>query len=84
MLREISSDLQVINDKISQLIYVERATKDVNDEIKKLAHHYSEYSVQLDTGVIGINEFIDSLQLGANSNGSSVMLGETVEIIKYY
>ncbi|WP_050475608.1 ATP-dependent nuclease [Escherichia coli] len=75
LLREISSDLQVINDKISQLIYVERATKDVNDEIKKLAHHYSEYSVQLDTGVIGINEFIDSLQLGANSNGSSVMLG---------
>ena len=75
LLREISSDLQVINDKISQLIYVERATKDVNDEIKKLAHHYSEYSVQLQTGVIGINEFIDSLQLGANSNGSSVMLG---------
>ncbi|WP_258128956.1 ATP-dependent nuclease [Escherichia coli] len=75
LLREISSDLQVINDKISQLIYVERATKDVNDEIKKLAHHYSEYSVQLDTGLIGINEFIDSLQLGANSNGSSVMLG---------
>lgn len=75
LLREISSDLQVINDKISQLIYVERATKDVNDEIKKLAHHYSEYSVQLDTGVIGINEFIDRLQLGANSNGSSVMLG---------
>ena len=75
LLREISSDLQVINDKISQLIYVERATKDVNDEIKKLAHHYSEYSVQLDSGVIGINEFIDSLQLGANSNGSSVMLG---------
>ncbi|HDT6153256.1 TPA: AAA family ATPase [Escherichia coli] len=75
LLREISSDLQVINDKISQLIYVERATKDVNDEIKKLAHHYLEYSVQLDTGLIGINEFIDSLQLGANSNGSSVMLG---------
>ncbi|CAI1555777.1 ATP-dependent nuclease [Serratia entomophila] len=75
LLREISTDLQLINDKISQLIYVERATKDVNDELKKLAHHYSEYSVQLDTGAIGINEFIDNLQLGANANGSNVMLG---------
>ncbi|HCR3443675.1 TPA: AAA family ATPase [Morganella morganii] len=75
LLGEISIDLQSINDKISQLIYVERATKDVNDELKKLAHHYSEYSVQLDTGAIGINDFIDNLQLGANTNGSNVMLG---------
>lgn len=75
LLGEISLDLQSINDKISQLIYVERATKDVNDELKKLAHHYSEYSVQLDTGAIGINDFIDNLQLGANTNGSNVMLG---------
>jgi len=75
LLGEISLDLQSINDKISQLIYVERATKDVNDELKKLAHHYSEYSVQLDTGAIAINDFIDNLQLGANTNGSNVMLG---------
>ena len=75
LLGEISLDLQLINNKISQLIYVERATKEVNDELKKLAHHYSEYSVQLDTGAIGINDFIDSLQLGANTNGSNVMLG---------
>lgn len=75
LLGEISSDLQVINNKISQLLYVERATKDVNDELKKLAYHYSEYSVQLDTGAIGINDFIDNLQLGANTNGSNVMLG---------
>ncbi|WP_392565355.1 AAA family ATPase [Utexia brackfieldae] len=75
LLGKISSDLQVINNKISQLLYVERATKDVNDELKKLAYHYSEYSVQLDTGAIGINDFIDNLQLGANTNGSNVMLG---------
>ncbi|WP_192458774.1 ATP-dependent nuclease [Musicola keenii] len=75
LLVEIGSDLQLINDKISQLIYVDRATKDINDELKKLAHHYSEYSVQLDAGAVGINEFIDNLQLGANANGSNVMLG---------
>lgn len=31
--------------------------------------------MQLDTGAIGINDFIDNLQLGANTNGSNVMLG---------
>lgn len=74
LLGEISSDLQSINDKISQLIYVERATKD-NDELKNLHIITQNILVQLDTGAIGINDFIDNLQLGANTNGSNVMLG---------
>ncbi|MFC6670157.1 ATP-dependent nuclease [Marinobacterium aestuariivivens] len=72
---EISRDLVTLNDKISQLVYVDRATKDVNNELKKLAHHYSDYEVQLDTGAIQVSDFIDRLKLGANNNGSSVMLG---------
>lgn len=36
LLGEISTDLQLINDKISQLVYVERATKEINDELKNL------------------------------------------------
>jgi putative ATP-dependent endonuclease of the OLD family len=75
LLEKITSDLQEINNKISELRYVEKATSDVNDELKKLAYHYSEYSVRLATGVIGINHFINNLQLGANTHGSNVMLG---------
>ncbi|ECC1693021.1 ATP-dependent endonuclease [Salmonella enterica subsp. salamae] len=75
LLSEISTDLKELNDKVSQLVYVDRATKDVNEELKKLAYQYAEYSVQLDTGAICINDFIDNLQLGANANGSNVMLG---------
>ena len=75
LLAEISLYLKDLNDKVAQLIYVDRATKDINEELKKLAYQYKEYSVQLDTGAIGINEFIDSLQLGASTNGSNVMLG---------
>lgn len=75
LLIELSSDLQAINEKVSQLIYVDKATSEVNEELKKLAYQYAEYSVQLDTGAIGINDFIDNLKLGANTNGSNVMLG---------
>ncbi|WP_412502785.1 ATP-dependent nuclease [Shewanella chilikensis] len=75
LLGEISSDLEALNEKVSQLIYVDKATKDVNDELKKLAHHYADYEVQLDTGAIQVNDFIEKLQLGANTNGSNVMLG---------
>lgn len=75
LLVELSSDLQAINEKVSQLIYVDKATSEVNEELKKLAYQYAEYSVQLDTGAIGVNDFIDNLRLGANTNGSNVMLG---------
>ena len=75
LMAEISADLININEKVSQLVYVEKSTSDVNEELKKLAHHYSDYSVQLDSGAIQVNQFIEKLQLGANSNGSSVMLG---------
>lgn len=75
LVEEISEDLNDINDKISQLFYVDKATKDVNHELKGLAHHYSDYEVRLDTGAIQVNDFIDKLKLGATSNGSSLMLG---------
>ena len=75
LLNEISTDLVSLNEKVSQLVYVDKATHDVNDELKKLAHHYADYEVQLDTGAIQVNDFIEKLQLGANTNGSNVMLG---------
>lgn len=75
LLNEISCDLKGLNEKVSQLIYVEKATNDVNGELKKLAYHYADYEVQLDTGAIQVSDFIEKLQLGANTNGSSVMMG---------
>lgn len=75
LLSEISDNLNALNGKIAQLKYVSSATNDVNSELKKLAHHYADYEVQLDTGAIEVNDFIDKLQLGAVTNGSNVMLG---------
>lgn len=75
MLNEIGFDLKEINEKITQLYYVDHATKEVNEELKKLAYHHSEYSVQLDSGAIQVSDFIDNLQLGANVHGSNILLG---------
>lgn len=75
LLASIGKDLSDLNKKVSALGYVGAATKDVNDELKKLAHHHANYEVQLDTGAIGVNDFIDKLKLGAVTNGSNVMLG---------
>ncbi|MCF2855927.1 AAA family ATPase [Pseudoalteromonas sp. SMS1] len=75
LLREIGGDLTALNEKVSQLTYVDHATNDVNKELKEMAHHHSEYEVQLDTGAIQVNDFIEKLQLGATANGTNVMLG---------
>lgn len=75
LVSEISQDLSKLNEKISKLKYVRSATNDINTELKKMAYHHADYSVQLDTGAIEVNDFIDKLQLGAMTNGSNVMLG---------
>jgi len=62
LLVEISNDLESLNEKVSQLVYVDKATNNVNVELKKLAHHYADYEVQLDTGAIQVNDFIEKLR----------------------
>ncbi|MGI9282112.1 MAG: ATP-dependent nuclease [Endozoicomonas sp.] len=71
----IGHSLNHINSEVSQLNYVANATSQVNQELQSLAHHHSDYTVHLDSGAIQVNQFIDKLELGANTNGSQVMLG---------
>ena len=74
-LASIGRSLDHINDEVSQLNYVANATHQVNHELQSLAHHHSDYTVHLDSGAIQVNQFIDKLELGANTSGSQVMLG---------
>ena len=71
----IGKALEAINDRIRNLHYVKGATDSVNEELQKLAHDFSEYEVKLDSGAIQVQQFIDSLRLGASTSGASVMLG---------
>ncbi|CAM2741306.1 ATP-dependent nuclease [Shewanella algae] len=72
---EISTMLNEINEKVSELKYVKDATSVLNEELKKLSYKNEEYSVHLDTGAIKVNQFIENLELGASSSGSKLMIG---------
>lgn len=71
----VGRSLDSVNTGIKNLSYVSAATKDLNAELGKLAHHHEGYELFLDTGAIDIQKFIEQLELGASTNGSPVMLG---------
>ncbi|MCG6490240.1 AAA family ATPase [Vibrio parahaemolyticus] len=74
-MKVISEQLNQVNEKVAELNYVKDATSVVNEELKKLSYTNGDYSVQLDTGAIKVNQFIDNLELGASTSGSKIMLG---------
>ncbi len=74
-MERINDLLGSVNQGVRDLHYVSEATKELNQELKALSHHHAEYKVSLDTGAIGVEQFIEQLELGASTNGSRVMLG---------
>ncbi|MDD0995867.1 AAA family ATPase [Pseudomonas sp. TNT2022 ID1044] len=71
----IETNLAAINDQVGKLNYVADATKAVNEELLKLSHDLTSYSVHLDSGSIQTQQFIDNLKLGASTAGSKISLG---------
>lgn len=74
-MERIGRSLEILNERVRRLNYVRGATDSINEELQKLAHDFSGYSVQLDSGAIQVQQFIDNLKLGASTSGSKVMLG---------
>lgn len=74
-LEKLNELLGSVNQGVRDLHYVSEATKELNQELKALSHHHADYKVSLDTGAIGVEQFIEQLELGASTNGSRVMLG---------
>lgn len=64
-----------VNEKVKDISYVSMATTELNTELKKLSYSNDRYNVQLDSGAIGTDQFIEKLELSSNTNGSKVMLG---------
>ncbi|MEV9618301.1 AAA family ATPase [Serratia marcescens] len=75
ILNELDDLLVGVNNKVKAISYVTTATDELNDELKKLSYSNDRYNVQLDSGAIGTDQFIEKLELSSNANGSKVMLG---------
>lgn len=75
LLSELTGLLDNVNNKVKEISYVSMATQELNDELKKLSYNNEKHIVQLDSGAIGIDQFIEKLELSSNSNGKKVMLG---------
>jgi len=73
--QKIQTDLATINDNIGKLSYVSDATQMVNEELKKISYHYSDYSVNLEAKSVNFSTFIDQLSLGASTAEKSIGLG---------
>lgn len=71
----IQTSLTKVNDDIGKLSYVADATSVVNEELKKLSHHHSDYKVNLEAKGINFSTFIDQLSLGASTQDRKIGLG---------
>lgn len=74
-LRELGELLVNVNDKVKEISYVSAATDELNTELSKLSYNNDKMSVMLDSGAIGIDQFIEKLELSSSSNGKKVMPG---------
>lgn len=74
-LTKIGKSLNVVNERVRKLNYVQDSTTLVNSELRQLAHTYQDYEVLLDSGAIQVQQFIDSLKLSASFGGSKMLLG---------
>ena len=72
---KIQADLSTVNENIGKLSYVADATKTVNEELKKISYHHSDYSVNLEAKSVNFSTFIDQLSLGASTGDRSIGLG---------
>lgn len=74
-LNELDDLLKKVNEKIKNVSYVKMATSELNSELKKISYTNDKCDVQLDSGAIGTDQFIEKLELSASTSGNKVMLG---------
>lgn len=71
----IQKGLSRLNHEVGKLNYIATATSTLNAELKKLSHHYSDYTVNFESTSIDFSTFIDQLSIGARTGDKSVGLG---------
>lgn len=74
-LTELNNLLSDVNSKVKDISYVKAATAELNNELRKLSYNYERMDIELDSGAIGLDQFIEKLELSSSSNGYKLLLG---------
>ncbi|WP_454803179.1 ATP-dependent nuclease [Mucilaginibacter phyllosphaerae] len=71
----IEKKLNEVNNKITGLAYVQKATDAINTELQELSFHHEGQEVVFDVGASDVNSFIENLHLSSKVNTSSLAIG---------
>jgi putative ATP-dependent endonuclease of the OLD family len=75
ILGEIESNLNVVNEQIISLSYVQAATTGINSQLGELSYHNQNQDVVFDVGASDPSTFVDDLHLTSKIKGKSVVIG---------
>ena len=64
-----------LNSEVNSLSYVSNATHSINDELKQLSLHNTDYSVRLEAQEIELSTYIEQLSLNASSFDKNIGIG---------
>lgn len=73
--KKIEKTINILNNRITKLSYVNSATNSLNDELLSLSFHHSASTIDFDTGGIDVEDFINSVNLVSKVNGKSLSVG---------
>ncbi|EFU40904.1 hypothetical protein PVOR_18699 [Paenibacillus vortex V453] len=73
--KKIEKSINILNNRITKLSYINSATSSLNDELLSLSFHHIASTIDFDTGGIDVEDFINSVNLVSKVNGKSLSVG---------
>ena len=72
---KIEKSIDILNERLSQLSYINSATDNLNKELMNLSIHHINNSIKFDVGGTDVNDFINNLELVSRINEKSLAVG---------
>lgn len=73
--RKIEKSIDILNNRLKKLSYINNATTNLNEELKKLSLHHLNNNILFDVGGTDVDDFINNLDMVSKINGKSLAIG---------
>ncbi|PTV98371.1 putative ATP-dependent endonuclease of OLD family [Halanaerobium saccharolyticum] len=74
-LNEIEGSLDQVNNQVTNLSFIKKATTSINEELEDLAFHHENQQIIFDVGASNVSHFVDNIKLSSKANGKSLTIG---------